>query len=297
MEPLAKANYYCPTFSSQEIKEFKELKSSLEFNYLLNKIIPYKFCAYKGLKPNSGSYRKDANKFIKINNRVEEVFLMSFGDIQIKKNLPVFIKTRNVGSRCGILLPFNSARHWKFPDDLTQDIAWDLKTQEVIWRGAPTGGGLMPKRVAFVKQYSSRYNIWLSHLGRQGKDEWTNLVKGKIAIAEQLQYKYILSLEGNDVATNLKWILASNSVPIMPVPTKESWLMEGSLIPYFHYVPLANDLSNLQEVLQWCRLNDSLCQKIAENGQKYIRSNFNSIHCPEMYNLIYSKYRFMLNLF
>ena len=94
LEAAIKANYYCPTFSFQEIKEFKELKDSMDFNYLLNKIILYKFQVYQGLKPHSGSYRKDADKFIQLNNCFEEVFLMNFGDTQIKKNFPVFIKGR-----------------------------------------------------------------------------------------------------------------------------------------------------------------------------------------------------------
>ncbi len=32
------------------------------------------------------------------------------------------------------------------------------------------------------------------------------------SMADQLKFKYFLSLEGNDVATGLKWMLLSNSV-------------------------------------------------------------------------------------
>ena len=50
------------------------------------------------------------------------------------------------------------------------------------------------------------------------------------------QYRYTLSLEGNDVATDLKWKLASGLVVLMPTPTTESWLMEFALQPGVHYV-------------------------------------------------------------
>ena len=34
---------------------------------------------------------------------------------------------------------------------------------------------------------------------------------------ELMQFKYVLSLEGNDVATGLKWSLAHNSVVVIEV--------------------------------------------------------------------------------
>ena len=62
--------------------------------------------------------------------------------------------------------------------------------------------------------------------------------RNRLGIEEQLQYRYLLSLEGNDVATDLKWKLASSSLVLMPKPTKEGWLMEGKLEPWVHYVPV-----------------------------------------------------------
>ena len=49
-----------------------------------------------------------------------------------------------------------------------------------------------------------------------------------------MQHKYLLALESNDVATQLKWLLTSVSVVVMPTPTTESWLMEGRLQPFVH---------------------------------------------------------------
>jgi hypothetical protein len=43
--------------------------------------------------------------------------------------------------------------------------------------------------------------------------EW---VKPKISIYDHLKYRYIMSLEGNDVASNLKWIMSSNSIAVTP---------------------------------------------------------------------------------
>jgi len=46
-------------------------------------------------------------------------------------------------------------------------------------------------------------------------------VLGSASIAEQLKYKYIISLEGNDVGSSLKWVLLSQSVAFMKKPAVE----------------------------------------------------------------------------
>ena len=68
--------------------------------------------------------------------------------------------------------------------------------------------------------------------------------------AQQMQYKYLLSLESHDTATQLKWWLASGSVVVMPTPTTESWLCEGQLVPWVHYVPL-DAPTDASKVLTW----------------------------------------------
>ncbi len=71
----------------------------------------------------------------------------------------------------------------------------------------------------------------------------------KMTIQEQMQYKFIACPEGNDVATNLKWVMHSNSLCIMPKPTCESWFMEGILKPGVHYAEVKSDFSDLENVM------------------------------------------------
>lgn len=228
------------------------------------------------------------------------------GPAKIKKetrsdsaDLPILVKAAWAGEkRIGILLKVGKVRHWNsfMHVEKATPPPWEGKKDKVIWRGAPTGCytpvrvktspveelGLedMPRGV-FARKYSKEYNIGLvirkEHL-RFGENQektlhesWYSLLKGKVSIPEQQNYKYIVSLEGNDVASGLKWQLLSNSVVLMPEPTKISWAMEDTLKPYEHYVPLADSLDNLEEVLQWCRENDSTCKEIAENATQYMQ--------------------------
>ena len=95
-------------------------------------------------------------------------------------------------------------------------------------------------------------------------------MKGTMAMEAQLRYKYLLSIEGNDVATGLKWQLASNSVVFMTKPQTVSYAMEDLLVPFVHYIPLKDDYSNVLEMLEWARSNDDKCQWISEQATEFM---------------------------
>jgi len=97
-----------------------------------------------------------------------------------------------------------------------------------------------------------------------------NLYGERVSIKEMLSYKAIIMLEGNDVSSGLKWALFSNSVVLTQPPTKTSWAMEELLEPWVHYIPLADDLSDVQEKMQWVIDNDEEAQRIAHRGQLWI---------------------------
>jgi hypothetical protein len=64
-------------------------------------------------------------------------------------------------------------------------------------------------------------------------------------ISEQIRFKYLIVVSGMDKATNLNWVLWTDSVPLMPPPVDESWLCESWLEPWVHYVPLRPDFSDV----------------------------------------------------
>jgi hypothetical protein len=85
-----------------------------------------------------------------------------------------------------------------------------------------------------------------------------------------LEHKYLLSLEGNDIASGLNWMLLSKSVVFMAPPKFETFAMEGKLVPYYHYIPLAPDFSDLVEKLEWARQNEEICRQISLQATEYI---------------------------
>mmetsp|Transcript_31936 Transcript_31936/g.48163 ORF Transcript_31936/g.48163 Transcript_31936/m.48163 type:complete len:442 (+) Transcript_31936:84-1409(+) len=168
---------------------------------------------------------------------------------------------------------------------------WDDKREEVVWRGACTGveEGVHSStgfpRLVFVEKH--RFNkdkgIDVALKGRcRGISEKIQIkvdqsfYRGAIDMEKLLRYKYLLSLEGNDVSTGLKWMLASNSVVFMPPPTAVSFTMESKLVPYVHYVPVKRDGSDLLSQLEWAKKNDDKCKWISEQATAYIENLWSS---------------------
>ena len=104
-----------------------------------------------------------------------------------------------------------------------------------------------------------------------------------------------MALEGNDVASNLKWVMSSNSIAVMPKPTCETWFMEGTLIPNFHYIEIKADFSDLEERLHYYNTHPAEAQRIIANAHAYV-DQFRDTHRERLIALgVMDKYLRMTN--
>jgi len=196
------------------------------------------------------------------------------GDIKYVCHLLTFTKVRcrnNVDSV--ILRSLAFSRHWKNYYNKVADIPFGKKKDKVFWRGSTTGTiSNSVNRFTLLERWFGKdpnINIGFSHICQQ-QDEYKKYVKGKCDIKKFLEFKYILSVAGNDKDSGLNWKLNSNSVVMMARPGVTSWLMETKLIPDYHYVLLKNDFSDLLEKFEWCRQNQGKCKEIVRNSNKYM---------------------------
>lgn len=197
------------------------------------------------------------------------------------QGLPALVKVRYINdARGGILCPLEYGRHWG-EIKRVKDISWIKKKNKCIWRGASTGD----KRVAFCKLHDTKHDVGLSQ-------SWVNYpIKNNLTVEEMLNYKYIVSIPGNDKDSGLNWKLASNSIVLMSPPTIESWLMEGLLQPYVHYVPLKEDYSDLDEIIEWCKTHDKECVEINRCANLFMRQFENMELEKELFNKIKTYYK------
>ena len=228
-------------------------------------------------------YTKKLFSFIKLINKKKKISLY-IGDNSIKKDCQknindCFIKNRIIGlnKRTILLKCLNEERHWSFINKIhLYDIDFELKNNNCIWRGVATGihrSDDYPNRKKLVSTYynNKTFNIGYTSLVFYKDQLDVKFLKNKMTLKDQLKNKFIISVEGNDVSSGLKWQLYSNSVVLMPKPTCTSWLMEDKLVPGVHYILLKDDFSDLEEKYNWALNNLEKCKKIAENATTYMK--------------------------
>jgi Glycosyl transferase family 90 len=221
------------------------------------------------------------------------------------------------------------------------DIHWHMKKDAAVWRGALTGiqrSSLMQETLQSSR--SSKKNSYINPTAlcmslqrcklvmEHASSRWVNasltgvvsqdhsrepilperlengvqLYGSRLSYTEMLQYKIIIVLEGNDISTGLKWALYSNSVVFMQPVTYTSWAMEELLEPWIHFIPIAEDLSDIEEKVHWVLDHDVQAQMIARRGSLWI---CDLIYHPDVFRdeeeivdetLIRYKQHFALNL-
>lgn len=187
------------------------------------------------------------------------------GDINFIPEVPSIVKSRPVegDNANGVLLKLNKVRHFIFVKD---EIPFREKKDVVVFRGKVKD---KEQRVRFFEQYFCHPMCDLGDISRNYREhaEWR---VDKMTIRDHLRYKFILALEGNDVASNLKWVMSSNSVAVMPRPTCETWFMEGTLKPDYHYIEIRPDFSDLEDKLRYYIEHPEEAEAIARHANEYV---------------------------
>ena len=238
----------------------------------------YPFCSNQNFRTLNLPYIQDVNRYLKY---CFQPLWFQCGDSSYELNpYPVLVKTRDNDSinANGVISNLNSDRHWGICNQIINNFSslpsWKNKKNEIVWRGVTTG--LRHKnynRENFVKDYFNKYDVGFVQIV-QGASHLIDYLKQPIHPLNLLEYKYIAVIDGNDKASSLSWVLASNSVPIMPKPRFHSWLCEPWLEPSVHYVEVNNDFSDLEDKIEWCRSHDKECEEISKNGREFITQNF-----------------------
>jgi hypothetical protein len=174
--------------------------------------------------------------------------------------MATFLKSRprDVDNQNGILMKLNKFRHYYMPADTR---SFFDKKPIAVWRG----GSHNRKRRALVRRYR---NSPLCDIAPTAGDDAD--ASKFLAPDEQMAFRYIVCIEGNDLASNLKWTMASNSLCLMPPPTNESWFMESRLVPGTHYVELADDFEDLEDKILYYESHPDEAQEIVRNANRHV---------------------------
>ena len=185
-----------------------------------------------------------------------------------------------------------------FPDicnkyNVVFDIPWEHKKPTAVFRGSTTGCGVSIEtntrlKVSYLSYITQPDEQGIPYLDA-GITKW-NLRPRKLqdndyletidtkklpfqlahhlSLKQQSEYKYIINIDGHVTAFRLSIELNMGSV-ILWAKTKWKIWYSDLLIPYKHYVPVKEDLSDLIQQIKWCREHDQECQEIVKNAKEF----------------------------
>lgn len=200
-------------------------------------------------------------KYFDFKNKISYLF----GDITYIPEQPSIVKSRpiNGDNKNSILMKLNKVRHFIFVEDET---LFENKIDKAVWRGKC----YRPHRIEFVKNFYNKEFCNIGQVNTKG-DLSVPWQKIKLSLKEQLQYKFLIAIEGNDVASNLKWAMSSNSLVLMSKPKYETWFMEGQLKEGVHYVLLKDNYSDLEEKIKYYSKNVNEAKEIIYNANSFVK--------------------------
>lgn len=194
-------------------------------------------------------------------------FVPCFGDVNYVPDVPSLVKSRPICEDASlnensVLLCLNKIRHFNFIND---PYSWSEKKDMLVGRSVV----VQPQRERFIQMYFDHPMCDLGQINRHNLHD-PRYLKPKMPIGEHLKYKFILCIEGHDVASNLKWVMSSNSLPVMPKPKFETWFMESTLVPDYHYVCISDDYSDLEERLRYYISHPDEACAIIEHNHEFV---------------------------
>ena len=248
-------------------KQCDPVELKIRINYYIKLNEPFKL---EGETQSIGTFRrtKGSDYYLDLKDFLhyfpgEACFVYHFGDNTALRDIPTIIKAREISNtnENSILFKLNKKRHFHWVNDSR---SFAEKKNALVWRG----GAYQQLRRDFVKQFYDHPKCEVGQTNNPAENvPWQKQFMSKEA---QLEYKFIFCPEGNDVSTNLKWAMSSNSICFMPKPRYETWFMEGLLKPGIHYVELKSDYSDLEEKIDYYSNHLEEAETIITNAHKHV---------------------------
>jgi Glycosyl transferase family 90 len=207
-------------------------------------------------------------------------------DLQTTVRGPILCFAKSERTSNGILVPDIEALgdyRSRFSFESLQVYPWESKEKKAFWRGSTTGGfytrdnwHLMPRSCLTLLslQRPDLLDAKFSGIVQYAADvpailHAHQLVGDYRSVQDHTKYRYLVDVDGNSCTySRCYWILLSNSLLLKQVSQNIQWYYQG-LVPYQHYVPLASDVSDIFEKIEWAQSHDEEAKWIAEQASAF----------------------------
>lgn len=231
-------------------------------------------------------------------------FVINLSDgspLNYNDNLPLFVFSKDQKINSGILIPDVDNLDFTCNKESLKELfkfdnstPWNKKIKKLIWRGSPTDGlyninnyhsfprfKLVNLSLKYPQLIDAKF-VNISHYFLQDSSESKELLNifnkndlvGKyMPINDHLKYQYNITIDGNTSSwSRLLWQLYFNTLCFKQSSDHIQWYYRA-LKPFYHYIPVSNDLSDLLEKLDWAKNNEEKAQDIIKNASLFAHNN------------------------
>lgn len=226
---------------------------------------------------------------------------------------PIFAFAKNIHSENVVLIPDYDAliKSEKFLREMKRgkkNYPWAQKVDQLFWRGAMTGSPLGPFKeeggyyseknflyfprtqvvslsLSHPESVDARFNVVSQCANpKKMKERFAPYFGSFVSLRDHLKYKYQLLVDGNSCAyARAYWQLFSDCLMFKQESPNQQWYYE-ELKPYVHYVPVAEDMSDLLEKIEWAKGHEKEVQEIIRAANLFAEEHLQLV---DMYHYIY----------
>jgi hypothetical protein len=152
----------------------------------------------------------------------------------------------------------------------THRIPWNEKHPMAVFRGRLSHG--RPSTFPGCETPMT-HREHLFHLTRTSDlGDLLDYEKDYMSIEDMARHKYLVDADGfTNSWDGLFWKLSSGSVVLKHESPWKQWYYDD-LVAWKHYIPVANDFSDLGEKIRWCHRHDDECREIGQNAREFVLS-------------------------
>ena len=161
----------------------------------------------------------------------------------------------------------------------TFETTWSEKKPIAVFRGGPTGCGTTSRtnqRLKLAEMMGPDLDVGITRTKssnpRIDPERGLSMIETTVSpvpfmsMEDQSKHKYIIHVDGNVAAYRLLTTLLTGSL-ILRVKSVYTLWSDSILEDGVHYISVAEDLSDLESILAWCKKNDAKCRSIAKKGR------------------------------
>jgi hypothetical protein len=261
-----------------------------EFHYIKNNVHPkldrekYYYIMYfwDGYREKTQMYNGTLVPYVPYKGQYDNEYAIQFKNeyLLIHKNKIIFSYCKHLNDHNTYLLPdYFYISQTGYKDNLIKEInenyvKFNDKMNKCVYRGSLNNGSVN-NFIDVTDKDNLNQRQYFKKLYEEQKFKNIDYEDNKLTVPEQMKYKYILDIDGWSNTWNATvWKMYSGSVLLKVKSIWKQWYYD-ELKEYEHYIPVENDLSNLNEQIQWCIDNNEKCEEITKNAKKFVISKLN----------------------